>query len=72
MLTNAALSPGMDFTDLAGVDVADGEPSLALLFGKLDQDLVLAQGDGNLGRSSAFTINSHVHLSYTRHEDAEG
>ena len=48
------VEPRHDFTDLAEVDVADGEPGLALLFGKLDQDLVLAQGDGNLGRADVY------------------
>ncbi len=48
------VEPRHDFTDLSQVDVADGEPGLALLFGKLDQDLVLAQGDGNLGRADVY------------------
>ena len=43
-----------DLADLSQIDVSHGEARLALLLVELDEHLVLAQGDGDLGRGDVY------------------
>ena len=47
------VEPRHDLTHLPEVDVPHGKPRLTLLLVELDEHLVLAQGDGDLGRGDA-------------------